>query len=284
MTYPKVRLRRLRENPVLRSVLSEHTLSKKDLVQPLFVKEGLTRPKEIGSMPGQFQHSISSLADEAARTQAAGVPAVILFGIPRQKDATSRQGFSKSGIVQKAVATVKKRCPGLLVITDVCLCEYTSHGHCGHIVKGRVDNDSSVKILAKIALSHAQVGADVVAPSDMMDGRVGAIRLQLDGKGFKHLPIISYAVKYASSFYTPFREAAESKPQPFGGAVPPHGGMPSLEDRTGYQMNPANAKEALREAETDLAEGADIILVKPALSYGDIIQRVREKFGCPVRA
>lgn len=270
MKYPTTRLRRLRENPVLRSILSEHVLSKKDLVQPFFVKEGLAKPVEITSMPGQFQHSLSSLVEAAARTQAAGVPAVILFGIPRKKSSGGRESFAKGGIVQKAVAAVKKRCPGLLVITDVCLCEYTSHGHCGHLVKGRVDNDSSVKTLAKIALSHAEAGADVVAPSDMMDGRVGAIRSLLDGKGFKHLPIISYAVKYASSFYAPFREAAESAPG-FG-------------DRTGYQMNPANAKEALREAQTDLAEGADILLVKPALSYGDIIGRIREKFGCPVGA
>lgn len=270
MKYPQTRLRRLRENPILRSVLSEHTLSKKDLVQPLFVKEGLTRPAKIGSMPGQFQHSLASLADEATRVQAAGVPAIILFGIPGKKSNSAREGFAKNGIVQKAIAVVKKRCPKLLIITDVCLCEYTDHGHCGHVVKGRVDNDSSVRTLAKISLSHAEAGADVVAPSDMMDGRVGAIRGFLDKKGFKHLPIISYAVKYASSFYSPFREAAESKPG-FG-------------DRTGYQMNPANAKEALREAESDLAEGADILLVKPALSYGDIIFRIRDKFSCPIGA
>lgn len=270
MKYPQTRLRRLRENPILRSVLSEHTLSKKDLVQPLFVKEGLTKPVEIASMPGQFQHSIASLADETARLESAGVSSVILFGIPAKKSPSAKEGFSKSGVIQKAIAAVKKRCPKLLVITDVCLCEYTDHGHCGHIVKGRIDNDSSVKTLAKVALSHADAGADVVAPSDMMDGRIGAIRSLLDQKGFKHLPIISYAVKYASSFYAPFREAAESAPG-FG-------------DRTGYQMNPANAKEALREAETDLAEGADILLVKPALSYGDIISQIRNKFACPVGA
>ncbi len=270
MKYPQARLRRLRENPVLRSVLSEHTLSKKDLVQPFFVKEGLTRPAEIASMPNQFQHSIPSLVDEAARVEAIGVPAILLFGIPGKKSNRAREGFAKSGVVQKAIAAVKKRCPKLLVITDVCLCEYTDHGHCGHVVKGRVDNDSSVKTLARISLSHAEAGADVVAPSDMMDGRIGAIRAFLDKKGFKHLPIISYAVKYASSLYAPFRAAAESAPG-FG-------------DRTGYQMNPANAKEALREAESDLAEGADILLVKPALSYGDIIYQIRDRFACPVGA
>lgn len=284
MKYPQVRLRRLRENPVLRSVLSEHALSKKDLVQPLFIKEGLSRRVEIASMPGQFQHSKESLLDEALRLESLGVSAIILFGVPSQKNASGSASFSKTGVVQQAVAAVKKRCRSLLVITDVCLCEYTDHGHCGHLVSGRVDNDASVKTLAKIALSHAEAGADVVAPSDMMDGRIGAIRGLLDKKNFKHLPIISYAVKYASGFYTPFREAAENSPQSFDGAIPPHGGTPGSGDRTGYQMDPANAKEALREAEADLAEGADILLVKPALSYGDIIYRIREKFGCPVAA
>lgn len=284
MRYPQMRLRRLRDNPKLRAILSEHELSKKDLVQPLFVKEGLRRRVEIASMPGQFQHSKESLVNEALKLESLGVPAVILFGIPAKKDALGSAGFSKTGVVQRSVAALKKRCKDLLVITDVCLCGYTGHGHCGHVVNDRVDNDASVKTLTRIALSHAEAGADVVAPSDMMDGRVGAIRKLLDQKGYTHLPIISYAVKYASSFYAPFREAVESKPRHFGGAVPPHGGTPTLEDRAGYQMNPANAEEALREAGTDLSEGADILLVKPALSYGDIIRRIRDRFGCPVGA
>ncbi len=265
MKYPEVRLRRLRENPNLRALLSEHALSKKDLVQPLFVKEGLQSPLAIRSMPGQFQHSLSSVVVEAKKIEALGIPAILLFGIPDKKDRSGKQAFAGKGVIQKAVAAIKKNCKDLLVITDICLCEYLDHGHCGHIKKGRVDNDSSVKTLAKIALSHAEAGADVVAPSDMMDGRVASIRDLLDRKGFKNLPIISYAVKYSSSFYAPFREAAESAPG-FG-------------DRMGYQMNPANSKEALREAQTDLAEGADILLVKPALSYGDIISRIKEKFA-----
>ena len=270
MKYPKVRLRRLRENPKLRALLSEHALSKKDLVQPLFVKEGLRDPLPIRSMPGQFQQSLSSVVLEAKKIEALGIPAILLFGIPGKKDRSGKQAFARKGVIQKTVAAIKKSCKDLLVITDVCLCEYLDHGHCGHLKNGRVDNDSSVKTLAQVALSHAEAGADVVAPSDMMDGRVAAIRNVLDRKGFKDLPLISYAVKYSSSFYAPFREAAESAPE-FG-------------DRSGYQMNPANSKEALREAQTDLAEGADILLVKPALSYGDVISRIKEKFTCPVGA
>ncbi len=266
--YPQVRLRRLRENPVLRSILSENSLNLKELVQPLFVKEGLSRPLEIQSMPGQFQWTQAALVEQAQKIQSLGLSAIILFGIPAKKDSKGLQAFSKNGVIQKAVQAVKKKCPKLLVITDVCLCEYLSHGHCGHVEKGQIVNDASVRTLAKIALSHARAGADIVAPSDMMDGRVGAIRALLDKNNFKNIPIISYSIKYASSFYAPFRAAAES--------------APSFGDRSGYQMNPANAAEALREAQTDLQEGADVLLVKPALGYLDIIHRIKEKFACPV--
>jgi porphobilinogen synthase len=266
--YPKARLRRLRENPALRRMVSETTLLLKELVQPLFIKEGLSGPAEISSMPGQFQHSEKSLLEEARRIEALGVPAVILFGIPKRKDPKGREAFAKNGVVQRAIASLKRKCPKLLVIADVCLCEYMSHGHCGHVHNGKVLNDPTVKTLARVALSYAAAGADVVAPSDMMDGRIGAIRASLDRGGFKDLPIISYAVKYASGFYAPFREAAESAPG-FG-------------DRAAYQMDPANAHEAIREAHTDLEEGADLLLVKPALGYGDIIFRLKDRFACPV--
>ncbi len=266
--YPSVRLRRLRENPVLRNMLSENTLLLKELIQPLFVKEGISRPIEISSMPGQFQLTQRSLIEEAQKIEVLGLSAIILFGIPAKKDTKGQAAFMKNGVIQKAVSAIKKKCPKILVITDVCLCEYLSHGHCGHIEKGRIVNDASVKTLAQVALSHARAGADIVAPSDMMDGRVQAIRSVLDKNNFKHTPIISYAVKYASGLYAPFREAAESAPA-FG-------------DRSSYQMNTANAKEALREAETDLREGADVLLVKPALGFMDIIHRIKEKFNCPV--
>jgi len=268
--YPATRLRRLRENPALRHLLTEHRLLLKDLVQPLFIKEGLSEPVEIPSMPGQRQFSEKSILREIAELESLGVGAVILFGIPAQKDLNGRAAFSKSGIIQRAVATIKKKHPRLLLITDVCLCEYLSHGHCGHANNGKILNDPSVKTLARIALSHAEAGADVVAPSDMMDGRLRAIREALDRHGFKHMPVISYAVKYASGFYSPFREAAES--------------APSFGDRSSYQMNPANAREALQEAATDLEEGADIILVKPALAYADIIYQIKQRFSCPVGA
>ncbi|MGH7198801.1 MAG: porphobilinogen synthase [Candidatus Omnitrophota bacterium] len=268
MTYPQERLRRLRENPKLRRMVSETTLLLKELVQPLFIKEGLARPAEISSMPGQFQHSEKSLLEEARQIEGLGVPAVILFGIPAKKESAGRQAFAKKGIVQRTVAALKKKCPKLLVIADVCLCEYMSHGHCGHVHNGKILNDPTVKTLARVALSYAEAGADVIAPSDMMDGRIGAIRKALDQDGFKDTPLISYAVKYASSFYAPFREAAESAPG-FG-------------DRTTYQMDPANANEALREARADLEEGADILLVKPALGCGDIIFRIKDRFACPV--
>lgn len=266
--HPQIRLRRLRENPAFRRLLSENTLLIKDLVQPIFVKEGLAKAVEIASMPGQFQFPLSGIVSEAQKIESLGVPAIILFGIPQKKDLKGYAAFAKHGVIQKAVSAIKKKCPMLLVITDVCLCEYLSHGHCGHIENGRVVNDRSVKTLAKAALSHARAGADVVAPSDMMDGRVAAIRNLLDKNNFKHTPIISYAVKYASSFYAPFRDAAESAPA-FG-------------DRASYQMNSANALEAMREAQTDIEEGADVLLVKPALSYLDILHRIKEKFFIPV--
>jgi len=265
--YPQVRLRRLRENPKLRRLLGEHRLHLKDLVQPLFVKEGLAGSFEIPSMPGQFQFSEKTILEEAKKIESLGVPSVILFGIPAKKDMKGREAFSKRGVIQRTVRSLKKKCPNLLIITDVCLCEYLSHGHCGHIHRGKILNDPTLKTLARIALSHANAGADVIAPSDMMDGRVAAIRQVLDKNNFKHLPILSYAVKYASSLYAPFREAAES--------------APSFGDRSGYQMNPANAKEALREAQTDLEEGADLLLVKPALGYGDILHQIKERFSCP---
>ena len=289
MQKSELRLRRLRENPLVRKLVSENTLYLKDLVQPLFVKEGLLRPVEISSMPGQFQHSEKSLVAAAEKIQTLGVPAVILFGIPVKKDSSGYQAFAKKGIIQRAVAQIKKRCQSLLVITDVCLCEYLSHGHCGLLKKRprsivrspwqsgyglstmdyrRIENDTTVKVLAKIAVSHARAGADIVAPSDMMDGRVRAIRQTLDKNDFKHLPILSYAVKYASAFYAPFRDAAQSAPE-FG-------------DRASYQMNSANIEEALREAELDIAEGADMILVKPALGCGDVIRRLREALHCPI--
>ena len=270
MNYPKLRLRRLRENPLVRALVTETRLDPKQLVYPLFVKEKISKKTEVASMPGQFQWPIAEAANEAQRAWALGVQAVLLFGIPARKDLKGREAARSQGVVQKAVRSIKKKCRGLLVITDVCLCEYLSHGHCGHVADGKVRNDSSVRALADTALSHADAGADVVAPSDMMDGRVQAIRRRLDSRGFEHTPILSYAVKYASTFYSPFRDAAESAPK-FG-------------DRNSYQMNPANRREALREARTDLEEGADMLLVKPALAYQDVLSAVKQKFDCPVGA
>lgn len=268
MKYPIARLRRLRENSKVRALIEEHALLSKDLIQPLFIKEGLSKPWAIPSMPGQFQWPLNALVEEAKKLESLGVSSVILFGIPTKKDLEGRQAFAKKGIVQRAIAAIKKKCPKLLLIADVCLCEYLSHGHCGHIRNGRVENDATLKTLAQVAVSCAQAGADVIAPSDMMDGRVLAIRQALGKNGFEQTPILSYAVKYASSFYAPFREAAESSP--------------SFGDRSSYQMNFSNGREALREAQTDLEEGADMILVKPAFAYGDIIYRIKEKFACPV--
>jgi porphobilinogen synthase len=270
MSSPVIRLRRLRENPLVRGLVTENRLEARHLVYPLFIKEALTKPAPISSMPGQYQWPVKAVSTEAEKVLALGIPAVLLFGIPRSKDLGGTQALSAQGVVQKAVRAIKKKCPKILVVTDVCLCEYLPHGHCGHVKNGKILNDSSVKTLADAALSHAEAGADIVAPSDMMDGRIRAIRAKLDARGFEHTPIISYAVKYASAFYAPFRNAAESAPA-FG-------------DRESYQMNPANRREAIREAKADLEEGADMLLVKPALGYEDILFEVKQKFHCPVGA
>ncbi|VBB46125.1 porphobilinogen synthase [uncultured Desulfatiglans sp.] len=265
-----VRPRRLRKSAALRDMVRETTLSVKDFVAPLFVKPGEGVRDPIGSMPGQYQFSVDTLVDEAEALWEIGIPAVILFGLPDSKDATGSRSWADDGIVQVAVRALKERLPDLVVITDVCLCEYTDHGHCGLIRGGEVDNDATLDLLARQAVSHARAGADIVAPSDMMDGRVAAIRRALDASGLQSTGILSYAVKYASAFYGPFREAADSAPQ-FG-------------DRTTYQMDPANAREALKEARLDIEEGADMIMVKPALAYLDIIRRVREISSLPLAA
>ena len=268
MNFPAVRLRRLRQTAALRALVRETELSVSHLVQPYFVRAGRNIRKPIGSMPGQFQLSVDQLIREATEAARCGVPAVILFGIPDRKDAQGSGAFAANGIVPTAVRALKKALPELLVITDVCLCEYTSHGHCGLVRQGKVLNDPTLAVLAKAAVAHADAGADIIAPSDMMDGRVAAIRTALDRAGHRDTPIMSYAAKFSSAFYGPFREAAESPPQ-FG-------------DRKTYQMDFANANEALREVALDIAEGADIVMVKPGLSYLDLIWRVKEKFGYPV--
>jgi len=270
MYFPIYRPRRLRKSETLRRMVRETKLSVDDFIYPLFVMHGRNARKEVSSMPGIAQLSVDLAVKEAKEAFQLGIPAVILFGIPKKKDLRGSEGYAKGGIIQQAIRAIKDKLPQLAVITDVCLCEYTSHGHCGVVVKDQVDNDATLKLLAKMALSHAQAGADMVAPSDMMDGRVQAIREILDGNGFDDIPIMSYAAKHASGFYGPFREAAESTPQ-FG-------------DRKSYQMDPANAREALREALLDVQEGADIIMVKPALPYLDIIRTVREEILLPVGA
>jgi porphobilinogen synthase len=272
MRFPIYRPRRLRQNAKLRALVRETELSVNDLVMPLFVREGSRLRKPISSMPGQFQLSVDELVKEAGRTAKLGVAAVILFGIPDKKDEKASGAYAANGIVSKAVRALKKEFPELVVICDVCLCEYMSHGHCGVVRKSgrdfRIDNDATLGLLAKSALAYAEAGADIVAPSDMMDGRVAAIRAALDETGFSDMPIMSYAAKFASAYYGPFREAAESPPQ-FG-------------DRRTYQMDYANAEEALREVALDIEEGADIVMVKPAFGYQDLIWRVKEKFGYPV--
>jgi porphobilinogen synthase len=270
MTFPVTRPRRLRTNPIVRSMVRETRLSPDQLVYPLFVCPGEGVKREISSMPGNYQWSIDLLVEEARAVQGLGIPAVLLFGLPESKDEQGSSAYDDHGIVQSAVRALKKETRDLLVITDVCLCEYTSHGHCGLVHNDEIRNDASVDLLAKTALSHVKAGADVVAPSDMMDGRVGAIRAMLERSGHKDVPILSYAVKYASAFYGPFREAAESTPA-FG-------------DRRSHQMDPSNAREALREVDLDLEEGADIIMVKPAGPYLDVIRRVREHCTQPVAA
>jgi porphobilinogen synthase len=268
--FPNYRPRRLRSSPALRKLVCETRLSVEQLVLPLFVRSGKKLRHPINSMPGVFQFSPDELLREAARIHKLGVPAVLLFGIPDKKDAKASGAFAKNGIVQQTVRLLKKELPSLLVITDVCLCEYMEHGHCGIVSHGKILNDPTLKILAQTALSHAEAGADIVAPSDMMDGRVRAIREALDKNNFSETPIMSYAAKFASAFYGPFREAAESAPQ-FG-------------DRRTYQMDAANAREALREVALDIQEGADIVMVKPALAYLDLIHRVKTEFGYPTAA
>jgi porphobilinogen synthase len=270
MTFPTHRPRRLRRTEALRGFVRETRLSTSGLVYPMFACPGTKVRTEVSSMPGIFQQSVDQIVEECREVAGLGIPAVILFGLPDKKDEVGSEASDPNGAVQRAIEAIRKAKLDLLVITDVCLCEYTSHGHCGVIEKGDVANDPSVVRLAAAALSHARAGADIVAPSDMMDGRVGAIRQKLDANGFEDVAILSYAAKYCSGFYGPFREAAQSAPQ-FG-------------DRRSYQMDPANAREALREVALDLEEGADMIMVKPALPYLDIIQRVRERFDVPVAA
>lgn len=270
MIFPDYRPRRLRQNENFRAMVRETRLSPSQFILPLFVQTGKGIKEEISSMPGVFRLSVDKLAAEARECLAVGVRSVILFGLPASKDATGTGAHIKGGIVQQAVRELKNAAPELMVVTDVCLCEYTDHGHCGVIINGEVDNDATLEILAKTALSHAKAGADMVAPSDMMDGRVAEIRATLDENNYSNIPIMSYAVKYASSFYGPFREAADGAPQ-FG-------------DRRGYQMDPANVREAFREASLDVEEGADIIMVKPALSYLDIISKMHDEFDHPIAA
>ncbi|HSL71824.1 MAG TPA: porphobilinogen synthase [Longimicrobiales bacterium] len=269
-SFPEYRGRRLRRTESLRRLVRETDLSPSDLILPLFVAPGTNVRKAIGSMPGVFQTSVDELMRDAIEAHELGLPAVLLFGLPETKDERGSSGYAEDGIVQSAVRALKDKIPDLLVITDVCLCEYTSHGHCGVVRNGTVNNDETLELLARQALSHAKAGADIVAPSDMMDGRVGVIRSALDADGLTDVALLSYAAKYASAFYGPFREAAESTPQ-FG-------------DRRGYQMDPANANEALREVWLDIEEGADLIMVKPALAYLDIIWRVKQETGYPVCA
>ena len=268
------RPRRLRSSPALRSLVREVALSTNDLILPLFVSEKITAPTPVSSMPGVSQLTEDAILQEAANAHADGIHAVLLFGIPTIKDSIASQAYAENGIVQRTVRSLKKSLPNLLVITDVCLCEFMSHGHCGITSfqndQAHVDNDATVALLAKTALSHAAAGADIVAPSDMMDGRIGAIRHALDSAQFTEVPILSYAAKFASAFYGPFREAAES--------------TPSCGDRRSYQMDPANAREALREVALDIEEGADIIMVKPGLPYLDLVWRIKEQFGLPTAA
>jgi porphobilinogen synthase len=270
MAHAMFRPRRLRERRLLRQMIRETTLAAADLVYPLFAVHGRGVREPIPSMPGQCRLSIDELVREAKETAALGIPALLLFGLPAAKDPRGSEAWAEDGIVQQAVRAVKDTVPDLLVVTDVCLCQYTSHGHCGVVEDGAVRNDPSVELIARTAVSHAEAGADMVAPSDMMDGRVGAIREALDEGGFTETPIMAYSAKYASSFYGPFRDAADSSPQ-FG-------------DRRSYQMDPANATEAMREIALDLDEGADIVMVKPALPYLDVISRAKAEFGVPLAA
>ncbi len=268
--FPELRLRRLRKNEALRSLVRENHLDAGDLIYPIFVVEGKGIKKEIESMPGVFHFSVDKLAAEIKDLTRLHVPAVLLFGVVNKKDEVGSGAYHPRGVIQQAIRAIKKTAPDMLVVTDVCLCEYTSHGHCGVICDGTVDNDKTLPLLAKMALSHVRAGADIVAPSDMMDGRVKTIRKELDANGFEQTPILAYSAKYASAFYGPFREAAGSTPQ-FG-------------DRKSYQMDPPNAREAMREIEQDINEGADIVMVKPALAYLDVIRMARERFDYPLAA
>jgi porphobilinogen synthase len=270
MFFPEYRARRLRRNDTMRRMVRETHLRVDDLIYPMFSAFGKNIKKEIVSMPGIFQQSIEHIVAEAKEVHALGIPAVILFGIPETKDAVGQDAYSETGIIQETIRAIKTAVPELTVITDVCLCEYTDHGHCGVIKDGDVDNDATLQLLAAEALSHARAGADIIAPSDMMDGRVAAIREILDANDFSHIPIMSYAVKYASAYYGPFRDAAESTPQ-FG-------------DRRSYQMDPANRREAFREAALDVKECADFLMVKPALAYLDILRDIKERFDLPLVA
>ena len=271
MAFPVTRLRRLRANHNIRRMIKETALTVDDFIYPLFVIYGQNKKIPVESMPGIFQFSVDMLKDEVKDVCSLGIPAVLLFGIPEHKDCSARSAFDKNGVIQQAVKAIKDICPDLLVITDVCLCEYTDHGHCGIIDKDKyVDNDRSLELLAMQAISHVQAGCDMVAPSDMMDGRIGIVRKALDKEGFINTPILSYAAKYCSSFYSPFRDAAHSAPA-FG-------------DRKTYQMDPANISEAIREVRLDIEEGADIVIVKPALAYLDVIKTVKETFMHPTAA
>ncbi len=270
MQFPETRLRRLRSHPTFRKMMQETWVHANDLIYPLFVTHEKTGKNPVNSMPGVYQLSQSALRDEIREVSSLGIPAVILFGLPSQKDSAGSPAYHSNGVVQQAIKIAKDTAPNLMVITDVCLCAYTDHGHCGVLNHGVIENDESLELLAKQSLSHAQAGADMIAPSDMMDGRVGAIREILDESGYENIPIMSYAAKYASAFYGPFRDAAHSAPQ--------------SGDRTTYQMNPANKREAMREIELDITEGADIIMVKPALAYLDIISAASHEFDLPVAA
>jgi porphobilinogen synthase len=270
MSFPKNRMRRLRSSDAMRRLVRQTSISVNNLVYPLFVKEGKNIKEPIKSLTNCFHFSPDTIAKEAKEVFSFGIPAVLLFGLPEKKDATGSQAWAENGVIQQAVTEIKSKVPELLVITDICLCEYTNHGHCGVIRENKVDNDATCELLAKVALSHAQAGADIVAPSDMMDGRVKYIREALEENGFKDIAIMSYAAKYASAFYGPFREAAQSAPA-FG-------------DRKTYQMDPANSDQAMAEIELDIEEGTDIIMVKPALPYLDVIYRAKQRFNCPIAA
>lgn len=270
MSFPVHRPRRLRKTELLRGLVRETRLSAANFVYPMFVCPGTSARQEVSSMPGVFQQSADRIVEDCREVEGLGIPSVILFGLPETKDPRGESSLQQSGVVQRAIDAIRKAKLNLVVITDVCLCEYTDHGHCGVVENGEVANDATLTILAEQALSHARAGADIVAPSDMMDGRVSAIRKKLDENDFQDLPILAYAAKYCSGFYGPFREAADSAPQ-FG-------------DRRSYQMDPANAREALKEVALDLEEGADMIMVKPALPYLDVIRRVRDEFSVPIGA